>query len=92
MAASETYPDELRYHPAHDWARVEGDEATLRLLHRRGNPFPDHPAAFVRARLFRYRYTTRAERGADGAWWIRSDVGIYLPPVHRAPETTAIRP
>ena len=31
MAASETYPEELRYHPAHDWARVEveGDEATL---------------------------------------------------------------
>jgi glycine cleavage system H protein len=29
VAASETYPDELRYHPQHDWARVEGDEATL---------------------------------------------------------------
>jgi glycine cleavage system H protein len=29
VAASETYPDELRYHTAHDWARVEGDEATL---------------------------------------------------------------
>jgi glycine cleavage system H protein len=29
VAASETYPEELRYHPAHDWARVEGDEATL---------------------------------------------------------------
>jgi glycine cleavage system H protein len=29
VAASETYPDELRYHPGHDWARVEGDEATL---------------------------------------------------------------
>ena len=29
MAASETYPDELKYHPEHDWARVEGDEATL---------------------------------------------------------------
>jgi len=29
LAASETYPDELRYHPAHDWARVEDDEATL---------------------------------------------------------------
>ena len=29
MAASETYPDELRYHPEHDWARVEGDEAML---------------------------------------------------------------
>ena len=29
MAATETYPDELKYHPEHDWARVEGDEATL---------------------------------------------------------------
>ena len=29
MAATESYPDELRYHPEHDWARVEGDEATL---------------------------------------------------------------
>ncbi len=29
MAAEETYPDELRYHRDHDWARVEGDEATL---------------------------------------------------------------
>ncbi len=29
MAAEESYPDELRYHHEHDWARVEGDEATL---------------------------------------------------------------
>ena len=29
MAATETYPDDLRYHPEHDWARVDGDEATL---------------------------------------------------------------
>ena len=25
----ESYPDELRYHAEHDWARVEGDEATF---------------------------------------------------------------
>jgi glycine cleavage system H protein len=25
----ESYPEELRYHPEHDWARVEGDEATF---------------------------------------------------------------
>jgi glycine cleavage system H protein len=25
----ESYPDELKYHPEHDWARVEGAEATL---------------------------------------------------------------
>ena len=29
MAAEETYPEDLRYHREHDWARVEGDEATL---------------------------------------------------------------
>ena len=29
MAAEESYPEELRYHPEHDWARVEGDVATL---------------------------------------------------------------
>ena len=27
--ADETYPDDLRYHPEHDWARIEGDEATF---------------------------------------------------------------
>jgi len=27
--AAESYPEDLKYHPEHDWARVEGDEATL---------------------------------------------------------------
>ena len=27
--ADPTYPDELRYHDQHDWARIEGDEATF---------------------------------------------------------------
>ena len=26
---AEEYPDDLRYHPEHDWARVEGEEAVL---------------------------------------------------------------
>ena len=29
MAAAESYPDDLRYHSEHDWARIEGDEAVL---------------------------------------------------------------
>jgi glycine cleavage system H protein len=29
VAADESYPDELRYHPEHDWARIDGDTATL---------------------------------------------------------------
>jgi glycine cleavage system H protein len=27
--AEESYPDDLRYHREHDWARIEGDTATL---------------------------------------------------------------
>jgi glycine cleavage system H protein len=27
--ADESYPDELKYHPEHDWARMEGDQATF---------------------------------------------------------------
>jgi glycine cleavage system H protein len=27
--ADESYPEELKYHAEHDWARIEGDEATL---------------------------------------------------------------
>jgi glycine cleavage system H protein len=29
VAVEESYPDDLRYHPEHDWARVDGDIATL---------------------------------------------------------------
>jgi len=29
MAAAENYPDDLRYHRDHDWARIDGDEAVL---------------------------------------------------------------
>ena len=27
--AEASYPEDLRYHPEHDWARIEGDEAVL---------------------------------------------------------------
>jgi glycine cleavage system H protein len=29
VAATETYPADLKYHREHDWARIEGDEAVL---------------------------------------------------------------
>jgi glycine cleavage system H protein len=29
VAAAESYPDDLKYHSEHDWARVDGDEAVL---------------------------------------------------------------
>jgi glycine cleavage system H protein len=27
--SEESYPEDLRYHPEHDWARIDGDTATL---------------------------------------------------------------
>jgi glycine cleavage system H protein len=29
VPAAESYPEDLRYNEEHDWARIEGDEATL---------------------------------------------------------------
>ena len=29
MAAEETYPTDLRYHPEHDWVRADGDEVVF---------------------------------------------------------------
>jgi glycine cleavage system H protein len=29
VPAGESYPDDLKYHREHDWARIEGDEAVL---------------------------------------------------------------
>ncbi len=49
------------------------------LLER--NPFPDAPPRFVRARLYEYKFTDRAERERTGAWWRREERGLYCPAV-----------
>ena len=56
---------------------LEADRPTLRLL--RHDPFDGERPAWVRARLYRYRFTTRAERRETGAWWHRELIGDYLP-------------
>ncbi|WP_163506294.1 lipase maturation factor family protein [Fodinicola acaciae] len=58
---------------------LKGEPDVLRLL--RHNPFPDRPPVFVRARMYRYRYTSRAERKATKAWWHRELLGDYRKPV-----------
>ncbi|MFD8013658.1 lipase maturation factor family protein [Streptomyces sp. NPDC058955] len=58
---------------------LAGDRDTLRLLAR--NPFPDAPPVHVRARLYRYRFSTWRELRTTGAWWQRRLLREYLPPV-----------
>jgi hypothetical protein len=58
---------------------LEGDPATLRLL--RHDPFAGHPPVMVRARLYRYRFTSRPEKRQTGAWWVRTLIGEYMRPV-----------
>ena len=58
---------------------LENDRATLKLL--RMNPFPKQPPRAVRATLYRYRFATRAERRETGAYWVRTYMGEYVPPV-----------
>jgi Lipase maturation factor len=69
-----------RWLPAFLQRLLEGDRATLRLLRR--TPFPpENPPRWVRVRLYRYRFTTRAEKRATGAWWVRTPVGTLVDPV-----------
>ena len=58
---------------------LANDRAILRLMGP--NPFADAPPRWIRARLFRYRYTTWHERRRSGAWWVREPAGTLLPPV-----------
>ncbi|MGH3320564.1 MAG: lipase maturation factor family protein [Streptosporangiaceae bacterium] len=60
---------------------LANDHATVKLL--RSNPFPETGPTFVRARLYRYRFTDRRERRETGAWWSRTLLGEYLPRVPR---------
>ena len=58
---------------------LQNDAATLRLL--RHNPFSDDPPRYVRAQLYRYRFTTAAELRRDHAWWHRTLEGQYAAPM-----------
>ncbi|MGY4644182.1 hypothetical protein ACVW07_002015 [Cellulomonas sp. URHB0016] len=55
---------------------LEADRPTLRLLAR--DPFGGGRPRWVRARLYRYRYTTPAERRATGDRWVREDAGLMV--------------
>ncbi len=58
-----------------------GDKDATSLLGY--NPFPDRPPVYIRAELYRYRFTD--SRKMTKAWWERRRVGTYFPAIHLAP-------
>ncbi len=74
--------DDYQHHP---WflnlvaKLLQNDSKTIKLM--AGNPFSGAPPRYVRAVLYRYRFTTPAEKKETGDWWHRDPVRLYLPPV-----------
>jgi hypothetical protein len=58
---------------------LAADRGVLRLLRR--DPFDGRRPRFLRARTYRYRYTSFRERRETGRWWERTELPDYLPPV-----------
>lgn len=49
----------------------------IKLL--KNNPFPDAPPQYIRARFFRYQFTSLEEKRKTGQWWKREQVTDYAP-------------
>jgi hypothetical protein len=58
---------------------LQNSPPVLALL--QNNPFPKSPPKFVRAMLYEYHFTNRAERRATGDWWRRKFLHPYLQPL-----------
>jgi predicted DCC family thiol-disulfide oxidoreductase YuxK len=68
-------PSRTRWFSPFLQALLEGRPEVLALLG--GNPFPEEPPRYVRAVLYRYRFTS----SGSAEWWQREELGLYAPPV-----------
>jgi len=73
MSRPERYPWTLHL----VWKLLHNDPATLRLL--APSPFPEAPPRFIRAAYFKYEFAPPGN--PDGAWWTRTYLGDWLPPL-----------
>ncbi len=72
MATPNQYPWTVHF----VWKLLHNDPGTLSLI--AGNPFPAEPPRYVRAVLYRYRFT---QPGEGASWWKRERLGLWLPPI-----------
>lgn len=72
MATPQQYPWTIHF----VWKLLHNDRGTLSLL--ANDPFPNEPPRYVRAVLYRYRFT---RPGEGAAWWQRERLGLWLPAI-----------
>ena len=60
---------------------LENEPSVVRLFAR--NPFAGKPPVAVRAVVYQYWFTTRADHARTGAWWRRRYLGEYAPMARR---------
>ena len=73
MSSPAQYPWTLHF----IWKLLHGDRGVMMLL--ANDPFPDAPPRWIRASFYRYEFAKRGEAGH--AWWRRTRLGIWLPPL-----------
>jgi hypothetical protein len=63
---------------------LTNDQDVLALF--AANPFAQRPPRQVRAVLWQYWFTSRAEKRATGHWWRRELLGLYAPAIEIEPD------
>lgn len=58
---------------------LQGSPEVIALL--KTNPFPDQPPKVLRAMLYEYHFTSLSDHRKTRAWWRRTLLGVYCPPV-----------
>jgi hypothetical protein len=62
---------------------LAGSPSVLALF--AGNPFPNAPPSQLRAVVWQYWFSDRAEK-QQGLWWRREPIGLYAPALERQPD------
>jgi hypothetical protein len=75
--AAMSSPDQYPWTVHLVWKLLHNDQGTVSLL--ANNPFSGAPPRFVRADLYRYQFAPLHDQ--SGAWWIRTRLGPWLPPL-----------
>jgi len=73
MSTPDQYPWTLHF----VWKLLHNDAGTLSLL--ANNPFPGKAPRFIRAQYYRYQFGPPGD--PSGAWWKRTLIGDWLPPL-----------